>query len=109
MKRLSSCNNELYLSRFVCSGGVALKRLYLLFRLITAMLMPLSVIWLNLVLVANSLVLEFLAVSALSAVLVVSSLGLTETGNFTIFDSCGGLMEKLNQYGRTVLGVAHEG
>ena len=109
MKRLSSCNNELYLNGFINTGDDALKQIYLLFRLITAMLMPLSVIWLNSVLVANSLVLEFLVLSALSAVLVVSSLGLTEAGNFTLFDSCGGLMEKLNQYGRTVLGVAHEG
>jgi hypothetical protein len=109
MRRLSSCNNRLYLNRLGCSGDAALKQSYLLFRLITAMSLPLGVIWLNSVLVASSQVLEFLAVSALSAVLVVGSLGLGGAGNFVVFDSRSGLMDKLNQYGRTVLGVSHEG
>jgi hypothetical protein len=109
MRRLSSRNNRLYLSRVGCSGDVALKQSYLLFRLITAMLLPLGVIWLNSVLVASSSVLEFLAVSGLIAVLVVGSVELGGAGNFAIFDSRSGLMDKLNQYGRTVLGVAHEG
>jgi hypothetical protein len=109
MRRLSSCNNRLYLSHFVCSGDAALKQSYLLFRLITAMSLPLGVIWLNSVLVANSSVLEFLVVSGLSAVLVVGSVGLGRAGNFAIFDSRSGLMDKLNQYKSSVLGVAHEG
>jgi hypothetical protein len=104
MRRLSSRNNRLYLSRLGCSGDVALKQSYLIFRLITAMSLPLGVIWLNSVLVASSPVLEFLAVSALSAVLVVGSLGLGGAGNFTTFGSRSGLMDKLNQYVRTVLG-----
>jgi hypothetical protein len=109
MRQVSIRNNGFYLSRLICSGDAALKQFYLLFRLITVMLLTLGVIWLNSVLVANSPVLEFLAVSALSAVLVVGSLGLGGAGNFTVFDSRSGLMDKLNQYGRTVLGVAHEG
>jgi hypothetical protein len=109
MRQVSSRNNEFYLSRVVCAGDVALKQSYLIFRLITAMSLPLGVIWLNSVLVASSPVLEFLAVSALSAVLVVGSLGLGGAGNFVVFDSRSGLMDKLNQYGRTVLGVSHEG
>ena len=109
MRRLSSCNNRLYLSHFVCSGDAALKQSYLVFRLITAMSLPLGVIWLNSVLVASSPVLEFLVVSGLSAVLVVGSVGLGRAGNFAIFDSRSGLMDKLNQYKSSVLGVAHEG
>ncbi len=104
MRRLSSCNSRLYLSHFVCSGDAALKQSYLLFRLITAMSLPLGVIWLNSFLVANPSVFEFLVVSGLSAVLVVGSVGLDRAGNLAIFDSRSGLMDKLNQYGRTVLG-----
>ena len=109
MRRLSIRNNRLYLSCVVCAGGAALKQSYLLFRLITVMLLPLGVIWLNSVFVASSPVLEFLVVGGLSAVLVVGSVWLGRDGNFDIFDSRSGLMDKLNQYGRTVLGVAHEG
>ena len=47
MRKLSSCNNKLYLNHFVCSGGAALKQFYLLFRLFTAMLLSLGVIWLR--------------------------------------------------------------
>ena len=79
MRRLSSCNDELYLSRFVCSGGVALKQFYLLFRLFTAMLLSLGVIWLR------------------------------GAGSGANFDSRSGLMDKLNQYKNSGLGVAHEG
>ena len=109
MRRLSIRNNRLYLSCVVCAGGAALKQSHLIFRLITAMLLHLGAIWLNTVLVASSPVLEFLVMSGLSAVLVVGSVGLGRAGNFAIFDSRSGLMDKLNQYGRTVLGVAHEG
>ena len=109
MRRLSIRNNRLYLSCVVCAGGAALKQSYLLFRLITVMLLSLGVIWLNSFLVATSSVLEFLAVSGLSAVLVVGLAWFGGAGNFAIFDSRSGLMDKLNQYGRTVLGVAHEG
>jgi hypothetical protein len=104
MRQVSSRNNVFYLSRVVCSGDVALKQSYLVFRLITAMLLPLGVIWLKSVLAVSFPVLEFLTVSALSAVLVVGSLGLGGAGNFTTFGSRSGLMDKLNQYGRTVLG-----
>ena len=79
MRRLSSCNDELYLSRFVCSGGVALKQFYLLFSLFTAMLLSLGVIWLR------------------------------GSGHCANFDSRDGLMDKLNQYKSNALGVAHEG
>ena len=82
---------------------------YRLFRLFTAMLLTLGVIWLNSVLVGSFLVLEFLTVSGLSAVLAFGSLEFGGIGNFTIVDSRSGLMDKLNQYGRIVLGVAHEG
>ena len=63
MREVSSRNNGFYLSRVVCSGDVALQQSYLVFRLITAMLLPLGVIWLNSVLVVNSPVLEFLTIS----------------------------------------------
>ena len=109
MRRLSSCNNRLYLSRLGCSGDAALKQSYLVFRLFTAMLLSLGVIWLNSVLVMGSPVIEFLAASSLSAVLVVGLVWLRGAGNFAIFDSRSGLMDKLKQDGRTVLGVAHEG
>ena len=109
MRRLSSRNNRLYLSCVECAGGSALKQSYLLFRLITAMLLTLGVIWLNSVFMASSPVLEFLVVSGLSTVLVVGSVGLGRAGNFAIFDSRSGLMDKLNQYKSSVLGVAHEG
>ena len=79
MRRLSCCNNKLYLSRFVCSGGAALKQTYLLFRLFTAMSLSLGVIWLR------------------------------DSGSCTHFDSRSDLMDKLNQYKSSVLGVAHEG
>lgn len=73
------------------------------------MLLTLGVIWLNSVLVGSFLVLEFLTVSGLSAVLAFGSLEFGGIGNFTIVDSRSGLMDKLNQYGCIVLGVAHEG
>ena len=79
MRRLSVCNKRLYLSRFVCSGGAALKQSYLLFRLFTAMSLTLGVIWLR------------------------------GAGNSTNFDSRSDLMDKFNQYKSSVLGVAHEG
>ena len=63
MREVSICNNGFYLSRFVCSGGSALKPSYLLFRLITAMLLPLGVIWLKSALVVSSPVLESLTIS----------------------------------------------
>jgi hypothetical protein len=63
MREVSSRNNGFYLSRVVCSGDVALQQSHLVFRLITAMLLPLGVIWLNSVLVVNSPVLEFLTIS----------------------------------------------
>ena len=63
MRKVSSRNNRFYLSRVVCSGDVVLEQSYLVFRLITAMLLPLGVIWLNSVLVVNSPVLEFLTIS----------------------------------------------
>ena len=85
MRRLNDCNNGLYLSCFVCSGGAALKQLYLLFRLFTARLLSLGVIWLTSVLLMGSPVVEFLAASGLSVLLVV------------------GLMDKLNQYKNSVL------
>ena len=59
---------------------------FLLFRLITAMLLPLGVIWPNSILVGSSPALEFLAVSVLSAVWAVGSLEFGGTGNFTIVD-----------------------
>ena len=96
MRRLSSCNKRLYLSRVVCSGDAALKQPYLLFRLITAMLLSLGVIWLKSVLVMGSPVIEFLAASSLSAVLVVGLVWLRGAGNCAIFDSRSGLMDKLN-------------
>jgi len=68
-----------------------LKQSCLLFRLFTAMLLSLGVIWLSSVLLMGSPVVEFLAASGLSVLLVV------------------GLMDKLNQYKNSVLGVAHEG
>jgi len=86
-----------------------LNQSYRLFRLFTAMLLTLGVIWLNSVLVGSFLVLEFLTVSGLSAVLAFGSLEFGGIGNFTIVDSRSGLMDKRNQYGRIVLGVAHEG
>jgi len=63
MREVSSRNNGFYLSRVVCSGDVALQQSNLVFRLITAMLLPLGVIWLNSVLVVNSPVLEYLTIS----------------------------------------------
>ena len=71
MRRLNSRNKRLFLSCVVWAGGAALKQSYLLFRLITAMSLPLGVIWLNAVLVMGSPVIEFLAASGLSAVLFV--------------------------------------
>ena len=68
-----------------------MKQSCLLFRLFTAMLLSLGVIWLTSVLLMGSPVVEFLAASGLSVLLVV------------------GLMDKLNQYKNSVLGVAHEG
>ena len=85
MRRLSGCNNRLYLSRFVCSGGAALKQPYFLFSLFTAMLLSLGVIWLTSVLLMGSPVVEFLAASGLSVLLVID------------------LMDKLNQYKNCVL------
>jgi hypothetical protein len=79
MRELSNCNKRLYLIRFVCSGGAALKQSYLLFRLFTAMQRSLGVIWLR------------------------------DSGSCTSFDSRSDLMDKLNQYKSSVLGVAHEG
>ena len=79
------------------------------FQPFTAMLLPLGVIWLKSVLVMGSPVIEFLAASSLSAALFVGLVWLRGAGNCAIFDSRSGLMDKLNQYGRTVLGVAHEG
>ena len=73
------------------------------------MLLTLGVIWLNSVLVGSFLVHEFLTVSGLSTVLAFGSLEFGGIGNFTIVDSRSGLMDKRNQYGRIVLGVAHEG
>ena len=96
MREVSSRNNGFYLSRVVCSGDVALQQSNLVFRLITAMLLPLGVIWLNSVLVVNSPVLEFLAASSLSAVLVVGLVWLRGAGNCATFDSRSGLMDKLN-------------
>ena len=91
MKQLSNCNKRLFFRCVVCAGGVALKQSCLLFRLFTAMLLSLGVIWLTSVLLMGSPVVEFLAASGLSILLVV------------------GLMDKLNQYKNSVLGVAHEG
>ena len=68
-----------------------MKQSYLLFRLFTAMLLSLGVIWLTSVLLMGSPVVEFLAASGLSVLLVID------------------LMDKLNQYKNSVLGVAHEG
>ena len=91
MRKLSICNKGLCLIRLVYSGAAALKQSYLLFRLFTAMLLSLGVIWLTSVLLMGSPVVEFLAASGLSVLLVI------------------GLMDKLNQYKNSVLGVAHEG
>ena len=85
MRKLSICNKRLYLIRLVCSGDAALNQSYLLFRLFTAMLLSLGVIWLTSVLVIGSPVVEFLAASGLSVLLVV------------------GLVDKLNQYKSSVL------
>jgi hypothetical protein len=63
MRQVSSRNNGFYLSRFVCSGDVALQQSCLVFRLITAMLLTLGVIWLNLVPVVSFPVLKFLTIS----------------------------------------------
>ena len=85
MRKLSICNKGLFLIHLVCSGAVALKQSYLLFRLFTAMLLSLGVIWLTSVLVIGSPVVEFLAASGLSVLLVVC------------------LVDKLNQYKSSVL------
>ena len=103
MRRLSGCNNRLYLSRFVCSGGAALKQPYFLFSLFTAMLLSLGVIWLKSVLVMSSLVSELLVASGLSAVLVVGLGGLGGAVNGAIYGSLSGLMDKFNQYESSVL------
>ena len=109
MKALTDCNNWLYLSRVVCAGGAALKQPYLLIRLFTAMLLSLGVIWLTSVLLMGSPVVEFLAASGLSVLLVVDLVWPGRSGNCVLFDSGSGLMDKLNQYKSSVLGVAHEG
>lgn len=101
MKRLSICNKRFYLSRLIRLGDAALNQFHLLFRLITAMLLTLGVIWLNSILAGNFLALGFLA---LSAVLVVGLVWLGGAGTFTIFASRSSLMDKLNLYGCTVLG-----
>jgi len=85
MRKLSICNKGLCLIRLVCSGAAALKQSYLLFRLFTAMLLSLGVIWLTSVLLMGSPVVEFLAASGLSVLLVID------------------LMDKLNQYKNCVL------
>ncbi|MDG5468953.1 hypothetical protein P9J64_11545 [Deltaproteobacteria bacterium IMCC39524] len=86
-----------------------MKQLYVLFSLFTAMLLPLGVIWLKSVLVICSPVLEFLAASGLSAVLVAGLAWLGGADHCAIFDSRSGLMDKLIQCENSVLGVAHEG
>jgi hypothetical protein len=98
MRQVSSRNNRLYLSDFVCSGGVALKQSYLLFSLFTAMLLSLGVIWLKSVLVMGSPVIEFLAASGLSTVLVVGLVWFRGAGNGAFFDSRSGLMDKFNLF-----------
>ena len=109
MRELSNCNKRLYLSCALCAGGFALKQSGPLFRLFTAMLLPLGVIWLKSVPVTGSPVSEFLVVNGLIAVLIVGLVGLGGAVNGAIFDSRSGLMDKFNQYESSVLGVAHEG
>ena len=109
MRKLSVCNKGLYLRGLICSGDAALNQSYLLFRLFTATLLSLGVIWLTSVLLMGSPVVEFLAASGLSVLLVVGLVWPGRSGNCVLFDSGSGLMDKLNQYKNSVLGVAHEG
>ena len=98
MRELSNCNKRLYLNCALCAGGFALKQPGPLFRLFTAMLLPLVVIWLKSVPVTGSPVSEFLVVSGLSAVLFVCLVGLGGAVNGAIFDTRNGWMDKLHQY-----------
>ena len=109
MQRLSCCNDGLYLSRLGCSGDIALKQSYLLFRLITAMSLSLGVIWLKSILVMGLPEIKFLAASGVSTVLVFGLTWLGRPIGRAVCDSRSNLMDKLIQSKSSLLGVAHEG